>query len=81
MYSFVFLWTMSMSPNKESIKHGLIFVNFMTASMVGSFLAGAAGRAERAGACTGARRHGRAACLDRGPPTAAISRAHAWRRQ
>ncbi|KAI8467976.1 MAG: general substrate transporter-like protein [Monoraphidium minutum] len=40
MYSFVFLWTMSMSPNKESIKHGLIFVNFMTSSMLGSFLAG-----------------------------------------
>ena len=40
MYSFVFLWTMAMSPNKESIKHGLIFVNFMTASMLGSFLAG-----------------------------------------
>lgn len=40
MYSFVFLWTMSMSPNKEAIKHGLIFVNFMTASMLGSFLAG-----------------------------------------
>ncbi|KIZ07268.1 Major facilitator superfamily domain-containing protein 5 [Monoraphidium neglectum] len=40
MYSFVFLWTMAMSPNKEAIKHGLIFVNFMTASMMGSFLAG-----------------------------------------
>ena len=40
MYSFVFLWTMSMSPNKEAIKHGLVFVNFMTASMLGSFLAG-----------------------------------------
>lgn len=40
MYSFVFLWTMAMSPNKEAIKHGLIFVNFMTASMLGSFLAG-----------------------------------------
>ena len=24
MYSFVFLWTMSMSPNKEAIKHGLM---------------------------------------------------------
>ena len=40
MYSFVFLWTMSMSPNREAIKHGLIFVNLMTASMLGSFLAG-----------------------------------------
>eukprot|EP00879_Flechtneria_rotunda_P008042 GHRR01008424.1.p1 GENE.GHRR01008424.1~~GHRR01008424.1.p1 ORF type:complete len:429 (+),score=91.74 GHRR01008424.1:173-1459(+) len=40
MYSFVFLWTMAMSPNKEAIKHGLIFVNFMTACMAGSFLAG-----------------------------------------
>lgn len=39
MYSFVFLWTMALSPNKEAIKHGLIFVNFMTASMVGSFVA------------------------------------------
>jgi fucose permease len=39
MYSFVFLWTMAMGPNKEAIKHGLIFVNFMTASMAGSFLA------------------------------------------
>jgi hypothetical protein len=29
-----------MSPNKEAIKHGLIFVNFMTACMAGSFLAG-----------------------------------------
>lgn len=38
MYSFVFLWTMAMSPNKEGIKHGLIFVNFMTACMAGSFL-------------------------------------------
>jgi hypothetical protein len=35
MYSFVFLWTMAMSPNKEGIKHGLIFVNFMTACMAG----------------------------------------------
>lgn len=41
MYSFVFLWTMSMSPNGEAIKHGLIFVNFMTACMAGSFAAGA----------------------------------------
>ncbi|KIZ01523.1 hypothetical protein MNEG_6434 [Monoraphidium neglectum] len=32
---------MAMSPNRENIKHGLIFVNFMTASMLGSFLAGA----------------------------------------
>ena len=40
MYSFVFLWTMALSPNGEAIKHGLIFVNFMTASMVGSFTAG-----------------------------------------
>jgi hypothetical protein len=40
MYSFVFLWTLAMSPNKEGIKHGLIFVNFMTACMAGSFLAG-----------------------------------------
>lgn len=39
MYSFVFLWTMALSPNKEAIKHGLIFVNFMTACMAGSFLA------------------------------------------
>ena len=38
MYSFVFLWTMALSPNKEGIKHGLIFVNFMTACMAGSFL-------------------------------------------
>jgi hypothetical protein len=38
MYSFVFLWTMALSPNKEAIKHGLIFVNFMTACMAGSFL-------------------------------------------
>jgi hypothetical protein len=34
----VFLWTMALSPNKEAIKHGLIFVNFMTACMAGSFL-------------------------------------------
>ncbi|KAF8066289.1 mfsd5 [Scenedesmus sp. PABB004] len=40
MYSFVFLWTMALSPNGEAIKHGLIFVNFMTACMAGSFLAG-----------------------------------------
>jgi hypothetical protein len=40
MYSFVFLWTMAMSPNGEAIKHGLIFVNFMTSSMFGSFMAG-----------------------------------------
>ncbi len=38
--SFVFLWTMALSPNREAIKHGLIFTDFMTASMVGSFLAG-----------------------------------------
>lgn len=38
MYSFVFLWTMALSPNKESIQHGLVFVNMMTACMVGSFL-------------------------------------------
>jgi len=43
MYSFVFLWTMAMGPNKEAIKHGLIFVNFMTASMAGSFLASVSG--------------------------------------
>jgi hypothetical protein len=38
MYSFVFLWTMALSPNKEAIQHGLVFVNMMTACMVGSFL-------------------------------------------
>lgn len=40
MYSFVFLWTMALSPNKEAIKHGLIFMNFMTACMLGSYLSG-----------------------------------------
>jgi hypothetical protein len=29
-----------MSPNKEATKHGVIFVNFMTACMAGSSLAG-----------------------------------------
>jgi hypothetical protein len=43
MYSFVFLWTMALSPNKEAIKHGLIFMNFMTACMLGSYLSGEVG--------------------------------------
>jgi hypothetical protein len=30
----------AMSPNKGAIKHGIGFVNFMTACMAGSFLAG-----------------------------------------
>eukprot|EP00798_Chlamydomonas_sp_ICE-L_P030094 gene30094-35059_t len=33
MYSFVFLWTPALSPNGESIPHGMIFSCFMTASM------------------------------------------------
>ena len=36
MYSFVFLWTMALSPNKEAIQHGLVFTNLMAACMVGS---------------------------------------------
>lgn len=36
MYSFVFLWTPALSPNGETIHHGMIFACFMTASMVGS---------------------------------------------
>lgn len=49
MYSFVFLWTMALSPNKEAIKHGLIFVNFMTACMAGSFLSSVSGAGEGPG--------------------------------
>lgn len=41
MYSFVFLWTMALSPNKEAIQHGLVFTNLMAACMVGSFLSAA----------------------------------------
>lgn len=36
MYTFVFLWTPALSPNGESIPHGMIFACFMAASMVGS---------------------------------------------
>lgn len=40
MYTFVFLWTPSLSPNGEKLPHGYIFAIFMTASMVGTALAG-----------------------------------------
>eukprot|EP00879_Flechtneria_rotunda_P009099 GHRR01009526.1.p1 GENE.GHRR01009526.1~~GHRR01009526.1.p1 ORF type:complete len:435 (+),score=73.51 GHRR01009526.1:122-1426(+) len=40
MYSFVFLWTPALSPAGERLPHGLIFATFMTASMVGTALAG-----------------------------------------
>ncbi|PRW59019.1 molybdate-anion transporter-like isoform A [Chlorella sorokiniana] len=40
MYTFVFLWTPALSPNKERIPHGMIFACFMVSSMVGSALAG-----------------------------------------
>ena len=40
MYTFVFLWTPSLSSPGESIPHGFIFANFMLACMVGSNLAG-----------------------------------------
>jgi len=41
MYSFVFLWTMALSPNKEAIQHGLVFTNLMAACMLGSLLSAA----------------------------------------
>lgn len=40
MYTFVFLWTPALSPQGESIPHGLIFATFMLASMAGSAIAG-----------------------------------------
>lgn len=40
MYTFVFLWTPSLSPNGEKLPHGFIFAIYMTASMVGTALAG-----------------------------------------
>jgi hypothetical protein len=39
MYTFVFLWTPALSPNKQAIPHGFIFATFMLASMLGSSLA------------------------------------------
>ncbi|CAM6023652.1 unnamed protein product [Sphagnum balticum] len=39
MYTFVFLWTPALSPNKQAIPHGFIFTTFMLASMLGSSLA------------------------------------------
>ncbi|KDP25194.1 hypothetical protein JCGZ_20350 [Jatropha curcas] len=39
MYTFVFLWTPSLSPNGEEIPHGFIFATFMLASMLGSSIA------------------------------------------
>lgn len=39
MYTFVFLWTPSLSPNEQDIPHGFIFATFMLASMMGSSLA------------------------------------------
>jgi predicted neutral ceramidase superfamily lipid hydrolase len=39
MYTFVFLWTPTLSPNKQAIPHGFIFATFMFASMLGSSLA------------------------------------------
>jgi hypothetical protein len=44
---------LAMSPNKEAIKHGLIFVNFMTACMAGSFLAGGDGGSCLLDRCSG----------------------------
>eukprot|EP00775_Hariotina_reticulata_P009733 gene9733-9891_t len=40
MYTFVFLWTPALSPAGEKLPHGFIFATFMTASMVGTALAG-----------------------------------------
>jgi hypothetical protein len=40
----VFLWTPALSPAGERIPHGFIFAIFMTASMVGTALAGRAVR-------------------------------------
>jgi hypothetical protein len=40
MYTFVFLWTPALSPAGEKLPHGFIFAIFMTASMVGTALAG-----------------------------------------
>ncbi|KAF6258525.1 hypothetical protein COO60DRAFT_1691963 [Scenedesmus sp. NREL 46B-D3] len=40
MYTFVFLWTPALSPRGEKLPHGFIFAIFMTASMVGTALAG-----------------------------------------
>jgi hypothetical protein len=39
MYTFVFLWTPALSPNKEDIPHGFIFATFMLSSMLGSSIA------------------------------------------
>nr|KAJ0193615.1 hypothetical protein LSAT_V11C800415700 [Lactuca sativa] len=39
MYTFVFLWTPTLSPNGEDIPHGFIFATFMLSSMLGSSLA------------------------------------------
>lgn len=36
MYSFVFLWTPALSPDEQSIPHGMIFATFMLSSMIGS---------------------------------------------
>jgi hypothetical protein len=40
MYTFVFLWTPALSPKGEQLPHGFIFATFMTASMVGTAMAG-----------------------------------------
>ena len=40
MYTFVFLWTPALSPKGEQLPHGFIFAIFMTASMVGTSMAG-----------------------------------------
>jgi hypothetical protein len=45
MYTFVFLWTPALSPAGERLPHGFIFAIFMTASMVGTSLAGRLARA------------------------------------
>ncbi len=39
MYTFVFLWTPTLSPNEHDISHGFIFATFMLSSMMGSSLA------------------------------------------
>jgi len=40
MYSFVFLWTPSLSVEGEELQHGLVFSNFMLSCMIGSNIAG-----------------------------------------
>ncbi|GKD31567.1 molybdate-anion transporter-like protein [Tanacetum coccineum] len=39
MYTFLFLWTPTLSPNGEDISHGFTFAIFMLSSMLGSSLA------------------------------------------